>query len=487
MRASDIPNIDLNKAKAELCKRYLWYFVKEFWSEIIANDLVWNWHMKVLCDELQSVTERAINEEKKINDLIINVPPGTSKTSIVSILGTAWEFAKKPSIRTAVGSYSDDAIKDIADKIRVLVHSKKFKDYFPEFEIRRGQDTKHAFKTSKNGAFYAFTVGGTLTSKHFDILKIDDPLNPKMASSDAILDSINSFFSQTLPTRKVNKDVTPTILIMQRLHENDPAGYLLARKKDKLRHVCLPAELSDITTFEYRQFYENGLLDSNRLNLSILDEMRIDLGTRGYANQFEQSPTATGGNIIKKTWFKKITRESFENIRRAKGTPIVFFADTAYTSDMDNDPTGIIACCKINNDLYISKAKKVRLEFPELIQFFKSWTIENNYTSGSSLRIEPKASGKSSVQQLRRESNLNVVETPTPKESKDMRLNACSPIVEGGRVYLIEDSWNEDFIDEVCGFPNKKHDEYVDVLCYAIDYFLAKKQINVRQIASSFR
>jgi len=487
MQVSSIPNIDLNKVKAELCKRHLWFFVKEFWNEIIANDLVWNWHMKVLCDELQSVTGRAINEELKGNDLIINVPPGTSKTSIVSILGTAWEFCNKPSVRTAVGSYSDDAIKDIADKIRVLVHCEKFKSYFPEFEIRKGQDTKHSFKTTKNGAFYAFTVGGTLTSKHYDILKIDDPLNPKMASSDAILESINNFFSQTLPTRKTNKDITPTVLIMQRLHENDPAGYLLARKKDKLRHVCLPAELSDITTEEYRDFYEKGLLDINRLNNNILDEMKIDLGSRGYANQFEQSPSAKGGNIIKKAWFKKITRESFENIRRAKGISITFFADTAYTSDMENDPTGIIACCKINNDLYISSAKKVRLEFPELIHFFKTWTIENGYSNGSTLRIEPKASGKSSVQQLRRESNLNVVETPTPKESKDMRLNASSPIVEGGRVYLVEDSWNTDFIDEVCGFPNKKHDEYVDVLCYAIDYFLAHKSADVKKIASMFR
>ena len=262
---------------------------------------------------------------------------------------------------------------------------------------------------------------------------------------------------------------------------------MLARKKEKLRHVCLPAELSDITTLEYREFYENGLLDVNRLNNNILDEMKIDLGTRGYANQFEQSPSATGGNIIKKHWFKRITKDDFLNRKRAKNAFITFFADTAYTTSMDNDPTGIIACCKIDNDLYISSAKKVRLEFPELIQFFKTWTIQNDYSSMSTLRIEPKASGKSSVQQLRRESNLNVVETPSPSETKDMRLNSCSPIIEGGRVYLVDDFWNEDFIDEVCGFPNKKHDEYVDVLCYAIDYFLSKKEVNVKSIASMFR
>lgn len=488
MQAPKLPNIDIDKVKAEYCKRHLWFFAMEFWDIIIADKLVWNWHMKVLCDEVQRVTEKALKGEEKENDLIINVPPGTSKTSIVSILGTAWEFACKPSVRTAVGSYSDDAIKDIADKIRVLVHCEKFKRYFPGVVIRKGQDTKHAFKTTANGAFYAFTVGGTLTSKHFDILKVDDPLNPKMAASESGLETANHFFKSTLPTRKTNKAVTPTILIMQRLNENDPTGFLLARKKEKLRHVCLPAELSDLTTPEYKEMYTNGLLDVNRLDRAVLDEMKVDLGSRGYSNQFGQSPTADGGNIIKKGWMGKISKYDFMMLRKNK--PFDFFADTAYTEELDNDPTGIGSFCEINGNLYIYNVEKVRMGMPALVKYIPSFALSNSYTSESTINIEPKASGLSAVQTIKYETGLNVQAYPNAnspeserdlmKQSKQARLESKSAIIESGRVFMVEGAWNDDFEDEVCGFPNKKHDEYVDILVYAI-----AKKLKYKKVASN--
>ena len=67
---------------------------------------------------------------------------------------------------------------------------------------------------------------------------------------------------------------------------------------------------------------------------------------------------------------------------------------------------------------------------------------------------------------------LNVTYTPTPTDGKDVRLHAIAPKVECGRVYLVDGEWNEEFIDEVCGFPSKAHDEYVDLLGYAVNYFM---------------
>jgi len=47
--------------------------------------------------------------------------------------------------------------------------------------------------------------------------------------------------TETLPSRKVDKAVTPLILIMQRLHQDDPTGYLMAKGKDNIRQIVLPA------------------------------------------------------------------------------------------------------------------------------------------------------------------------------------------------------------------------------------------------------
>lgn len=86
---------------------------------------------------------------------------------------------------------------------------------------------------------------------------------------------------------------------------------------------------------------------------------------------------------------------------------------------------------------------------------------------------------------MKETTGLNVTQTPSPKDSKETRLNAASPTVECGRVILVDGAWNEQLIDEVCGFPSKPHDEFVDVLCYAIDYHIANpyKPIDKARVA----
>jgi predicted phage terminase large subunit-like protein len=189
-----------------------------------------------------------------------------------------------------------------------------------------------------------------------------------------------------------------------------------------------------------------------------------------------------GGNIIKKEWFQYIHKNDFERLRRNE--PFVFFADTAYTDKTENDPTGIVATCRIDNNLYITHARKWNLKFPDLIKAITPYVQANGYTQASSIRIEPKANGLSVVDQLKVDTKMNVTKTPTPTDSKETRLNAVSPIVECGRVYLVTGVWNEEFTEEVCGFPAKAHDEYVDLLGYAIDYHLkGNKPANISRLA----
>lgn len=196
MKTKGFPNISLHHVRAEQCNRKLSFFVKEFWNVIIHDDLVWNWHMEALCNEIQAASERVFKRLPKLHDIIVNIPPGTSKTTIISVMGTAWDFSRAPWIREFVGSYSDSAVMGISDNIRLIMRSEKYRTYFPKTIIRRDKDAGHNFKTTENGEFYAFTVGGTLTSKHADILKIDDPLNPKQAASAAELLKTNDFFDK---------------------------------------------------------------------------------------------------------------------------------------------------------------------------------------------------------------------------------------------------------------------------------------------------
>lgn len=481
-----IPQKLIDEVEREACKAEFFEFVQSFWSVVIKEDPVYNWHIPFLCNELQQLAPYIVGRKPKPYDMIINIPPGTTKSTIVTVMFPAWLWTQDPSLRIITNSYSMDLSIEHATKSRDIITSDKYRRLFPDVQIRKDKGAKTSYENTKTGARYATSTGGTITGKHAHLILNDDPLNPSQAASDVERLSANEH-TKTLSSRKVNKKNTITITIMQRLHEEDVTGYLLKKKEDSIRHICLPAELSDrVRPVEAKKFYIGGLLDPVRLSREVLDEAKTDLGSRGYANQFEQSPSAAGGNIIKKDWFRTVTYPDFARLRTNE--PIIFFGDTGYTEEENNDPSGFIATCKIGDLMYITHAKKVLMEFPELIRFIPTYVRSQGYTQASSVRIEPKASGKSIVQMLRKSSDINITETPSPTDDKTVRLTAASPTVEAGRVVLVEGGWNDEFIEEVCGFPAKPHDEYADLIGYAIKYHFPNglSNRNTRDLAGYF-
>lgn len=455
---------------AERCRESFFYFVQTCWSIIIKEEPVYNWHIQYLCDELQALSVYIVKRQEKPYDLIINIPPGTTKSTITTIMFPAWLWTQDPTIRIITNSYSMDLSIEHSIKSRDIISSDKYRRLFPEIQLRRDKSAKSSYENTATGARYTTSTGGTITGKHAHIILNDDPLNPSQAASEKDRATANEH-TKTLASRKVDKKNTPTITIMQRLHELDVTGYILSKKGEKVKHICLPAEITNnVKPAALRKQYTNGLLDPVRLSREVLAEQLIDLGSRGYAGQFEQNPVADGGNIIKKDWFQHISPTDFARLHNNE--PIVFFADTAFTEKTENDPTGIISTCKIGNDLYITHAKKVLMKFPDLIRFLPTYVQANGYSSRSTLRIEPKANGISVVDQLKESTKLNITKTPSPTDDKATRLNAVSATVECGRVFLVVGAWNEEFEDEICGFPAKAHDEYVDLLVYGIDYHI---------------
>ena len=436
---------------ADECRKSFFFFVKTFWDVIIKEEPVYNWHIPYLCGELQKLSVSIVERRPKPYDLIINIPPGTTKSTIVTVMWPVWLWTQDPSIRIITNSYSGALSIDHATKSKDIIESDKFRKLFPEIKIRRDKSGKQNYENTDTGYRYATSTGATITGFHAHVIINDDPVNPKQAESEQMRTAANEH-TKTLSSRKVDKANTPVVTIMQRHHEEDVTGYLLKKKGENIRHICLPAELSDnVSPVELREKYVDGLLDPVRLPRPVLNEAKTDLGSRGYAGQYEQRPTAEGGNIIKEKWFSKLANA---------------------INSITNDPSGIIGACKIRNNIYITCAQKVYKEFPDLIRYLPDFMAANDANGESTLRIEPKANGVSVCQQLQVVSSLNVTYTPSPSDPKDTRLYAVAPKIECGRVYLVEGDWNEEFIDEVCGFPAKTHDEYVDILGYAINYFV---------------
>ncbi|MGL5914014.1 MAG: phage terminase large subunit [Bacteroidales bacterium] len=467
---------------ADKCRKSMFYFVQTFWDVIIQEQPIYNWHIPYLCEELQTLLMSVVRREPKLYDMIINIPPGESKTTIVSIMVNAWAWTVDPTLRIISNSYASELAIDAAMKTRDIILSDKYKKLFPYVQLRKDKSQKTAFANTLGGSRQTSSTGGAVTGRHAHLILNDDPQNPKQASSEIERAAAIKHLG-TLSSRKVDPRTTPMIHVMQRLNEKDVTGYLMKTKGDKIRHICLPATLTDdVKPTELRANYIDCLFNPVRLTREVLDERLIDLGSKDYSGQMMQNPTPEGGNIIKNEWFGKISSFEFQKLHSSE--PIVFWLDTAYTDNSNNDPSGILASCKIGNNVYFVARQKVYMKFPDLVRFVPQFARANGYTNRSTIRVEPKANGISVVHQLKEVTGLNVLCTKSPKDSKETRLNAVSPQIEAGRVILVGEGW-DDYIDEVCGFPTKAHDEYVDLTVYAVDYHINSpyKPINKKKIA----
>lgn len=434
----------------------------------------------------------------EIKKLMVFMPPQHGKSEGSTRRLPSFLLGGNPDLRVGLVSYSATKAMKFNREIQRIIDSPEYHAIFPETTLAQSsfidnsgkghiRTTEECEIVGHRGGFKTVGVGGALTGEPIDILIMDDIYkDAKSAWSPTIRGNISDWYDTVAETRLHND--SQQLIVFTRWHEDDLAGTLLRQQGvyDKETNpngwvVVTYQAIKEGAPNEFDPRQDGEALWPERHNLEKLLAAQ-KRSPRVFNALYQQHPTADGGNIIRNEWFGHVSAAEFA---RMHGTePIVFFIDTAYTDKTANDPTGIIATCRIGNDLYITHAEKAYMKFPELIRFIPKYVRSHGYTDRSTIRIEPKANGLSVVDQLKDSTGLNVTKTPTPTDSKETRLNASSPFVECGRVILVVGPWRDAFIDEVCGFPVQAHDEYVDLLAYAIGYHLANpyKRIDVAAV-----
>ena len=453
----------------KLCEMSFYEFFKAAWIVVEpAVPLSTNWHHKYICDMLQEECERIIAQKPKTKDIIINVPFRSTKSLIVTVMFPVWAWIKSPKLRFITSSYSATLSIELATKSRDIIFSDWFKVRWGDvFHIKKDQNLKERYENNFVGMRRATSVGGTVTGQGGDFLIVDDPLSPQMANSATERDNANEWYRTTFYSRLNQADIGVRIIIMQRVHEDDLSGFLLEREtRSKYKHICIPAtnESGNIKPKSLEKFYnqETGLFWEDRFSRKILDDYKSALGSYGYAGQLQQTPTPLDSGMIHKDWFK-IDRY------RVDEAIVNFVIDPAYTADQKNDPSALLAYTYKENKWQIVDCVNVHKEFPELIKFIPQWVQKNGYTNRSRIFVEPKASGKSIVQTLVRETGLNVKEDKPPTKDKVARVSDVSASLESGRVTLLNGDWNDEFLEQLTKFPAAKHDDMVDCLVMAVN------------------
>jgi predicted phage terminase large subunit-like protein len=318
---------------------------------------------------------------------------------------------------------------------------------------------------------------------HAHLLIIDDPIDPAGAISDAEMLSANKWMDETLSTRKVDKEVSLTILIMQRLHQNDCTANML-KKGSKVKHICLPAERSEHVKPQcMNAFYlpdENGnhLMDLKRLTKSTLEENEKKLGQYGFAGQFGQHPVPPGGGMFK-TDRITITPCPFPTGDANSNKWNRRFArawDKAATADGGCYTAGVKLGLDHLNRLWILNVQRGQWDTDVREAMTKRTAILDGYNTDILLEQEPGSGGKDSTIATGRNLIGYKVIHERPTGNKIYRADPFSVQVNNGNVYMVPGEWNQDFLDEMKFFPLSTYKDQIDASSAAANHLMQAPQ-----------
>lgn len=448
---------EYERLEAELCRRILRKFVEKVWPIIEPGlPFVPNWHIDAICCLLEEVTKGNIER------IIFNIPPGCMKSLLINVIWPAWEWASNPGLRFLSASYGSDlSIRD-NQKLRDIVKSDWYQKHF-NVQFTGDQDAKEKFETTKKGWSIATSVDGSGTGEHPDRIRVDDPLSAKQALSKIKRDSAIKWIRETLMLRGASRNAR-IVIVMQRLHQDDPSGILLS-KESGWTHVCFPMHYIPETIINGRVYKPHPmdprtvpgqLLWPELFDAEKVRKLEAELGEYGIAGQMQQQPSPEGGGLFKREWFNIIHAVPSDVYEWVRGY------DTAATMNDGDFTRGVKMGKRPGPRFVIAHAVGGQLGPAGVDALILGTAIAD----GRNVKIaEEKEGGSAGVSIIQKRAQLlagfNYKGIPLTGDKK-ARANNLRAQAEVGNVDIVAGAWTEEYLDELCNFPNASHDDYVD-------------------------
>ena len=417
------------------------------------------WHLKAICDHLQAISNGHITR------LLINVPPGFTKSLTTSVFWPAFEWGprKRPDLRYVLSSYSEDLTIRDNRRCKNLIKSKWYQDLWGDVvQLDPEQDSKMRYDTMKRGYRIATSTGGLGTGERGDRFIIDDPHNIKDGESEPKMKSTLQWFSEVVPTRLNNPSKSAIIVIMQRVHTNDVSGHIL-EKELGYEHLMLPMEFEpkrkcviSVTHFEDPRTEEGELLWKDRFPRDVVERDKKALGTYATAGQFQQRPAPRGGGMFKRENFIKV-------LDWARTGTVVRSWDLAAGDEATSDWTvGLKMRRTRDHRVIIEDVVRFRLSPGKVEDKIKETALKDGYSVEIDFPQDPGQAGKSQKRYLAGQLHGFLVHFSPESGDKEMRARAYAAQTEAGNVFIAQAEWNGLFFDEYDDFPVSKFDDQVD-------------------------
>jgi len=440
-------------------------FVREAWHVLEPTAAyLHGWHIDAICSHLEAITDG------RITRLLINVPPGTMKSLIVSVFWPAWEWGPRglPGMRYLTTSYKEDFVKRDSRRMRDLVSSEWFRALWPEITLARSGEISFANTRTGNREGVAFAG---LTAGRGDRVIIDDPHSTETAESPTERDKTTRIFRESVPTRLNDPLRSAIVVVMQRLHENDVSGQILKLGLGYV-HLMLPMEFEPERRcrtpigFEDPRSSDGDLLFPERFPRAVVERDKVPMGPYAVAGQFQQRPAPREGGLFKRDWFGMVRAAP-------AGCTWVRAWDLAASEQRPGSEPAYTAGVKMgrasDGRFYIAHVTRDRRSPGGVEQMIVNTAQQDRQECRISLPQDPGQAGKAQAQYLVRQL-VGFKARATPETGdKVTRAEPVSAQAEAGNILLVQGDWNDAFLDEVTNFPNGAFKDQVDAMSRAFD------------------
>lgn len=471
-----------------------------------------NWHIEAICAHLEAVTAGQINR------LQVWVPPGTMKSMNVSIFWPVWEWTRQPGLRYWCASHSLDLVWDHCTRSRTLLQSRWFQARWGDlFTLTKAGE--RGYENDRGGTRSTTTPKSGGLGKHGDRIILDDLLDAGDSESTtrAVLDATNGWYDAVIAGRKETD--AAEVLIMQRLHENDPAAHAL--EVGDWTVLCLPERFEGNHPFAWRgervhpnvaeRLWGSGLEDGDPRGEGDLlwPAHRDEQASAEYAKrltsfraagQLQQRPAAREGEIWKRAWWR-----FYDPTIRFKGDwqrlPVQF----AYTAisvdaplkDKQTSDNVAVQCWGVRGaDRYLLDLRLGKMGYnaaKRTIREMAQWS-RGIWRVPQYVLIENAGYGVELLVDLKRELTGVTKMSPGAEGDKVVRAMNASDAIESGNVFLpgigppYHDSYNEAatpddvaaFVANAALFPNVTHDDDIDAASMFLNWARSRTAMPLR-------
>ena len=467
-------------------------FTEEVFHQIGSGEYISNWHVDCIVEHLNALD----NGDLGTNNLIINMPPRLMKTIAISIADSAWRLGHNPAEQIICASHSLKIGKEINSKCLDVLQSDIYKLAFPNVVLTK--KTEEWFKTSMQGHRLVGTVGNKVTGFGATTLYIDDPCDPDSALSEAERERANRWIPSTLFSRANDQNTIKKILIMQRLHEDDPSGQFL--EKGGWHHLCLPAKFHKHTFIEVGdkswEMEKGEYLFPQKLGEKALNDLQRDMGSYSFSGQYLQNPSPIGGGEFKTRWINFYNQDSkhfsamgmniYIMVDPASGRKKKFNAKMKYKESEQDYTAMIVVGLHSDRNYYLLDMIRDRFNptqrVDNLLKLHRKW----NKLGGKSPKVVYEEYGLQSdvfyINKAMSEINYRFSFVPVGgRISKEDRIRRLIPLFENERFYLprkivyntVEGETIELVMElvnnEMVTFPVARHDDMLDALARLLE------------------